>query len=75
MNEERSSTKAGWNTDDWCHDTGVGRTTSYTLEWRGKIKVVRAGTRRIIVTTPAEYLASLAAEQAERAGLAVRGAS
>ena len=68
MTGDRTSTKAGWNTDDWCNDTGVGRSTSYLLELEGKIKAVRVGKRRVIITPPAQFLASLAAEQAEGNG-------
>jgi excisionase family DNA binding protein len=58
------STKAGWATDEWCKDTGVGRSTSYELESAGKIKAVRVGKKRIIITPPAAFLASLAEQQA-----------
>ncbi len=57
------STKAGWATQEWCNDTGVGRSTSYELEAEGKIKAVRVGKRRIIVTPPAAFLASLDDQQ------------
>jgi hypothetical protein len=62
--DTEKSTKAGWVTDEWCNDAGVGRSTSYVLESTGKIKVVRVGTRRIIITSPAQFLASLAEQQA-----------
>ena len=42
-----------------------GRTTSYELEATGKIKAVRVGKRRIVVTPPREFLISLAEQQAE----------
>lgn len=61
--EPEKSTKAGWATDEWCKDTGVGRSTSYELEAEGKIKAVRVGKRRIITTPPAAFLAALAEQQ------------
>jgi excisionase family DNA binding protein len=67
MSADRSSTKAGWPTDEWCSDTGVGRSTSYELEAAGKIKAVRVGKKRVITTPPREFLASLAEEQADQA--------
>jgi len=62
-----SQNKVGWPTDEWCSDTGIGRSTSYTLEAEGKIKAVRVGKRRIIITPPREFLASLAEQQADQA--------
>lgn len=64
MMSEVRSTKAGWPTDEWCSDAGVGRSTSYELEAAGKIQVVRVGKRRIIITPPREFLLGLAKEQA-----------
>ena len=61
--DTEKSTKAGWATNEWCSDTGVGRSTSYELEAEGKIRAVRVGKRRIIITPPAVFLASLAEQQ------------
>ncbi len=67
MSDNRQQTKAGWNTDDWCNDAGVGRSTSYELEAAGKIKAVRVGKRRVIITPPAQFLAELAEQQTKAA--------
>lgn len=64
MSADKVTSKAGWPTDEWCNDTGVGRSTSYELEAAGKIKAVRVGKRRIIITPPREFLEALAAQQA-----------
>ena len=57
-----SATKAGWRVNQWADDAGLSRSFAYELLSAGKIASVKAGAARIIVTSPAEYLASLAAE-------------
>jgi hypothetical protein len=58
-----ASSKAGWTTEQWCDETGVGRSTSYLLEAAGRIQTVHVGRRRIIRTPPSAFLAALAEEQ------------
>jgi len=58
-----ANNKAGWTTEQWCDETGVGRSTSYVLEAAGRIEAVRVGRRRIIRTPPSTFLAALAEEQ------------
>ena len=43
------STKVAWTIEQWADDVGLCRMTVYNL----------AGKRRLIVTLPAEYVASL----------------
>jgi hypothetical protein len=58
------ATKAGWRIPEWCAATGVCRTVTYQEIAADKVKSVKRGSSRIITTSPAEYLASLAEEAA-----------
>lgn len=68
------STKAGWRIDEWLRDTGIqSRTTVYALANRGLIEMVKIGRKRLITTSPSEFIARVRhAEQrktvASRAG-------
>jgi hypothetical protein len=46
----------------WCAETDICRTSAYELIKADKISSVLFGSRRIILTSPADFLASLAAE-------------
>jgi hypothetical protein len=59
-----SPTKAGWRVNEWGADASVSRAFVYKLLAAGKLKSVKAGSARIITTTPKEYLASLVGEAA-----------
>lgn len=61
---DRGSSKVGWSVEQWSHDTSICRASVWTLISSQKIKSVKHGARRIILTTPDEYLTSLAAEEA-----------
>jgi hypothetical protein len=58
--QKGSQTKAGWRLPEWCADVGCRRSTAYGLLTDGKIKSVKLGNSRIITTSPAEFLATLA---------------
>ena len=51
----------GWSILDWATAAGVGRSTTYTLLQQGKIQAVKYGSRNIITTPPAVFLATLPA--------------
>lgn len=51
--------RAGWRVDDWVSETGLGRSATYGLIKDRKIKSVKAGRARIILTSPSEFLTSL----------------
>ena len=57
-------TKAGWRPNEWTRDTGLSRASVYRLLKDGRIRAVKSGSATIIITPPAEYLASLAGEAA-----------
>jgi len=61
MTIEPKSSKAGWRIAEWHRDAGVSRSKTYELLEDGKIQSVKVGAARIITTSPAEFLASLAA--------------
>ena len=55
-----TTTKAGWRVNEWAADVGVSRAYVYNLLAASAITSVKADAARIITTTPAQYLASLA---------------
>ena len=57
-------TKAGWRVDEWTFATGLSRGSLYKLLKAGRIQAVKSGSATIIITSPAEYLASLRGEAA-----------
>jgi hypothetical protein len=63
-NSQRSNAKsrAGWRPKRWADEADLSRSKTYQLIKDGTIKAVKVGAARIIITPPAEYLASQAAE-------------
>ena len=59
-----SNQKAGWSVFEWRKSVGIGHTKACDLIAKGAVKSVRLGRRRIILTTPQEFLAQLAGEAA-----------
>jgi hypothetical protein len=57
--------KAGWRPDEWARDVGCSRSYVFVLLERAELDSIKLGTMRVITTPPAEYLACLAAKQAE----------
>jgi hypothetical protein len=56
----RSKEKAGWRVNEWGDACGLCRATVYNLLAAKKLRSVKSGTARIILTPPTEYLESLA---------------
>jgi hypothetical protein len=54
--------KAGWRVSEWAADVGISRAFAYELIAEKSISSVKVGAARIITTSPANYLKSLAAE-------------
>jgi len=52
--------KLGWRVSEWAHAMGLGRAFVYEMITEGKIRSVKVGGARIIITPPADYLRSLA---------------
>ena len=52
--------KVGYTIPEWCHAVGLGRSKLYLLIADGTVQSVTVGRRRIITTTPADFLAALA---------------
>jgi hypothetical protein len=67
--------KVGWPPREWCHGSGLGMTKLYELKNAGKVTFVKVGKRTLITTSPAEFLAACAAEQAETAAARDRAAA
>jgi len=51
--------KVAWSVKGWCAATSLGSTTVHGLIAAQKIRSVKAGKKRLIITTPAEYIAGL----------------
>lgn len=51
--------KVGWRVREWYPEVGISRTGTWRLIKAGKIKTVKLGKVRIIVTPPSEFLATL----------------
>jgi hypothetical protein len=58
--------KAGWRVPPWCAEVGCGRTFAYELIKDKKISSVKLGSMRVITTSPAQFLATLAEQQADQ---------
>jgi hypothetical protein len=52
--------KVGYTVNEWCHAAGLGRSKLYEMIADGAVQSVTVGRRRIITTTPADFLAALA---------------
>jgi hypothetical protein len=59
-----SPTKAGWRVGEWAKDASVSRAYVYILLKQQKLRSVKSGAARIILTSPSEYLEGLADEAA-----------
>lgn len=65
-NGRKNHKKAGWRVPSWCAEVDCGRSFAYELIKENKISSVKLGAMRIITTPPAQFLASLAEQQAEK---------
>jgi hypothetical protein len=63
--DERQPEKAGWRPREWARAAGLSRASVYNLLAAKQIASVKYGGARIIVTTPAQFLASLRDDAAE----------
>jgi hypothetical protein len=52
-------TKAGWKAKTWAVETDMCRASVYKLMNAGRLETVKIGKMRRIVTSPAEFMASL----------------
>ena len=60
--------RSGWSLRQWSDETGdIGRSTIYRLLDEGRIKSVKVGGRRVILTSPREYLEAAVAEAEQAA--------
>jgi Helix-turn-helix domain len=57
-----SAGKCGWRVSEFAEAVGLCRATIYNLMSAGRLRSVKSGSARIILTAPAEFLASLAGE-------------
>jgi hypothetical protein len=51
--------RTAWRIDEWAANVGLCRASVYNLFAQKKIASVKAGKARLIVTSPADYIASL----------------
>ena len=62
QNNPGGSTKVGWRVIEFANDSGLSRSTIWNRIADGSLKTVKVGKAHVIVTSPAEFLASKAAE-------------
>jgi len=55
---EQTTTRRGYSVKGWSTEVGVCVATTWNLIKRGEIETARVGTRRLILTSPAEFLAA-----------------
>jgi hypothetical protein len=58
-----AKSRAGWRPKRWADEADLSRSKTYQLIKDGTIKTVKIGSARVIITPPAEYLASQGAER------------
>jgi len=61
INSNINADKCGWRIGEWADDVGLGRAFVCKMISEGRIKSVKVGGARVIVTAPADYLRKLAA--------------
>jgi hypothetical protein len=52
-------TRAAWRIEEWAEAVGLSRMSVYNLFYKGHIQSVKSGKARLIITSPADYIASL----------------
>jgi hypothetical protein len=64
QNTRRSdaNSRVGWRPKRWADEADLSRSKTYQLIKDRTIKTVKVGSARVIITPPAEYLASQSAE-------------
>lgn len=55
----KAAERFGWSVNDWSHATGISRSSTYELIAAEKIETTKFGFKRIIITHPRAFLASL----------------
>jgi len=61
-NKSDLNSRVGWRPKRWADEADLSRSKTYQLIKNRTIKTVKVGSARVIITPPAEYLASQAAE-------------
>jgi hypothetical protein len=59
-----AAAKCGWRVSEFAEAVGLCRASIYNLMSIGRLRSVKVGSARVIVTSPSEFLASLADEGA-----------
>ena len=63
MSDKSNLGKAGWRVSEWAGNVGIGRAFTYELIRDKKIRSVKIGSARIIITPPKEFLRSVEEQQ------------
>jgi hypothetical protein len=59
-----SNTKAAWSVKNWCADLDLSPAYAYELLAEKKITSVKVGGKRLITTSPKDFVASFAQDAA-----------
>lgn len=62
---KETDNRAGWRVREWASATGICATSTFALLKAGKLRSVAVGNRRIILTSPREFLENVAASGGE----------
>lgn len=60
MAQTNTAERFGWSVSDWARSTGISRSSTFELIAAEQVQSVKFGAKRLIVTHPREFLASLA---------------
>ncbi|MPZ31437.1 MAG: hypothetical protein GEV13_10645 [Rhodospirillales bacterium] len=61
------ASKAAWKVNEWAFETSLSKSFVHELISEQKIKSVKLGGARLILTSPAAFLSSLAEQQSQDA--------
>jgi hypothetical protein len=62
--EQPNADKVSWSVKNWCRDTDLSPAYAYELINDKKISSVKVGGKRLITTSPRDFVARLADPQA-----------
>ena len=63
-----SGKKVGWRVSEWATAVGFCRATVYNLLAEGRLRSVKVGAARIILTPPADFLESFEGDDTQIGG-------
>jgi hypothetical protein len=62
--QQSNPDQAAWSIKSWCADLDISPAYAYELISAGRVESVKLGGKRLIVTSPKDFIARLAEEAA-----------